>query len=234
MYWFSWKKKCVWKCRLKDGVHGFRPQCVIAWHQGAVSLTFRELSKEILRKYTMPKIPFMVKISSWNFVRVPKAWLWAHLQSFSLKFSQVRFLRYTNFERKFWRARETLVKRPPGFPCVNRATALDTVHTLSLCEILYRNAERSLTYHRRNKMANIWQMSFLNTFSRLKTAIFWFIFHWSLFILSRLATNWGMVWRQTATKLLPEQIMTQLTDAYISIKHNSSNSIFCWITAICI
>ena len=34
----------------------------------------RELSKIISRKYTMPEIPFMVGISSWNFVRVPKAW----------------------------------------------------------------------------------------------------------------------------------------------------------------
>ena len=50
--------------------------------QGVVSITFRELSKIILRKHTMPKITFMVRISSWNFVRM----LWAHLQSFSLKF----------------------------------------------------------------------------------------------------------------------------------------------------
>ena len=56
-----------------------------------------------------------MRISSWNFVRVPKAWLWAHVQSFSLKFaSQVLFLQYTNFERIFWRAREMLVKQPPG------------------------------------------------------------------------------------------------------------------------
>ena len=40
---------------------------------------------------------------------MPKAWLWAYVQSFSLKFSQVRFLEYSNFERIFWRARETLV-----------------------------------------------------------------------------------------------------------------------------
>ena len=41
--------------------------------QGVVSLTFRELSKIISRKYTIPEITFMVKISSWNFERVPKA-----------------------------------------------------------------------------------------------------------------------------------------------------------------
>ena len=39
--------------------------------------------------------------------------LWAHVHSFSLKFSsQVLFVQYTNFERIFWRARETLVKQP--------------------------------------------------------------------------------------------------------------------------
>ena len=43
--------------------------------QGVVSLTFRELSKIISRKYTMPVITFMVRISRWNFERVPKAWL---------------------------------------------------------------------------------------------------------------------------------------------------------------
>ena len=82
--------------------------------QGVVSQTYHELAKIISWKYTTPEITFMVKISSWNFVRVPKAWLWAHVQSFSLKFSsQVLFLRYTHFERIFWRARETLVKQPP-------------------------------------------------------------------------------------------------------------------------
>ena len=83
--------------------------------QGAVSLTFRELPKTFSRKYTTPEIKFMVRISIWKFVRVPKARLWAHVQSFSLKYSsQVLFVQYTNFERIFWRARETLVKQSPG------------------------------------------------------------------------------------------------------------------------
>ena len=82
---------------------------------GDVSLTFRELPKILSRKYTTPEITFMVRISIWKFVRVPKARLWAHLQSFSLKFSsQVIFMQYTNFEIIFWRAREMLVKQPPG------------------------------------------------------------------------------------------------------------------------
>ena len=34
---------------------------------GFVSLTFRELSKIVSRKYTMPEITFLVWISNWNF-----------------------------------------------------------------------------------------------------------------------------------------------------------------------
>ena len=45
------------------------------------------LSKIISWKYTISGNTFMVRISSWNFVRVPKAWLWAHVQGFSLKFT---------------------------------------------------------------------------------------------------------------------------------------------------
>ena len=90
-------------------------QSFIPMYQGVVSLTFRELSKLISRKYTTPEILFMIRILSWNFVHVHKAWVWAHVQSFSLKFwSQALFLQYTNFERIFWRARETFVKQPPG------------------------------------------------------------------------------------------------------------------------
>ena len=51
-----------------------------------------------------------------NFVRVPKAMLWAHVQSFGLKFSpSMWFLALYIFVRLFWRARKTLVKQPPGF-----------------------------------------------------------------------------------------------------------------------
>ena len=83
---------------------------------GVVSLMFHKLSEIISPKYTMPEITFTVRISSWNLVCVPKAWLWAHVQSFSLKFSsEVRFLQYTNFKRISWRARKMLVKQPPGY-----------------------------------------------------------------------------------------------------------------------
>ena len=95
---------------------------------GVVSLTFHELSKIISRKYTMPEITFTVRVSSWNFVCVPKAWLWTHVQSFSLKFSsEVRFLQYTNFERISWRVRETLVKQPPR--CTNTHSLNTYKHT---------------------------------------------------------------------------------------------------------
>ena len=98
---------------------------------GVVSLTFRELSKIISRKYTTPEMTFTVRISSWNFVRVPKALLRAHVQSFSLKFSsQVLFLQYTNFERIFWRARETLVKQPPGSQLLFPAIFLTRINSL--------------------------------------------------------------------------------------------------------
>ena len=93
------------------------PESVLMGQPGAVSLTFRELPKIFSRKYTTPEITFMVIISIWKFVRVPKARLSAHLQCFSLKFSsQVLFVQYTNFEIIFWRARETLVKQPPAAP----------------------------------------------------------------------------------------------------------------------
>ena len=52
-----------------------------------VSLTFRELSKIFSWNLCIAEIVVLMRISSWNFVRVPKAWLWAHVQSFSLKFS---------------------------------------------------------------------------------------------------------------------------------------------------
>ena len=65
---------------------------------GVVSQTFHELSKIISRKYTMPEITFMMRISSWNFVCVPNM-LWTHVQNFSLKFSQETwFLQH----KKFW------------------------------------------------------------------------------------------------------------------------------------
>ena len=90
MYVSIWR----WRVRACPGVGaGLRClQCISSGeaavlYQGAVSLTFRKLFKIISRKYAMPKITFILRISSWNFVHVPKTWLWAHVQSFSLKSS---------------------------------------------------------------------------------------------------------------------------------------------------
>ena len=55
--------------------------------QGGVSLMFRELSKVFSRNLCIAEIVLVMRISSWNFVCVPKAMLWAHEQSFNLKFS---------------------------------------------------------------------------------------------------------------------------------------------------
>ena len=54
-----------------------------------ISLMFQKLSKIISRKYTMPEITFIVRISIWNFVDVPKASFWAHRTrtKFELEFS---------------------------------------------------------------------------------------------------------------------------------------------------
>ena len=60
---------------------------IIHDNQEGVSLTFRELSKIFSGNLCVAEIALSMRISSWNFVHVTKAWLWAHTQSFSLKFS---------------------------------------------------------------------------------------------------------------------------------------------------
>ena len=62
-------------------------ESLLKQHQAFVSLTFRELSKIFSWNLCIAEIVVLMRISSWNFVRVPKAWLWAHVQSFSLKLS---------------------------------------------------------------------------------------------------------------------------------------------------
>ena len=88
---------------------------------GVVSLTFHELSKIISRKYTIPEITFTVRISSCKFVCVPKAWLWAHVQSFSLI-----FLQYTNFERISCENSRNVSETPPGHPTTGIQTHTPT------------------------------------------------------------------------------------------------------------
>ena len=55
--------------------------------RGGVSLAFCELSKIFSRNLCIAEIVLLMRISSWNFVCVPKAMLWAHIHSFSLKLS---------------------------------------------------------------------------------------------------------------------------------------------------
>ena len=76
--WPTWNHDFQTKCRL-DTCTGCGPE----FNDLLGSLTFRELSKIIPRKYTMPVVTFMLQTSSWNFVSVPKASLGAHAQSFS-------------------------------------------------------------------------------------------------------------------------------------------------------
>ena len=65
------------------------------------------------------EIVLLMRISSWNFVRVPKAMLWVHVQNSSLKFSSpMWFLVLYVFARLFWRAREMSVKQPPDVACI--------------------------------------------------------------------------------------------------------------------
>ena len=79
-------------------------------------LTFGELSKIFSRNLRIAEIVLLMTISSWNFVRGPKSMLWAHVQSFSLKFlPYIWFLVWYIFARLFWRAHETLMKHPPDY-----------------------------------------------------------------------------------------------------------------------
>ena len=82
-------------------------------YRGGVSLTFCEPSKIFCWNLCIANIVFLVMILIWNLVRVPKIILCAHVQSFSVRFSQgTWFLVLFIFARLFWRASETLVKQP--------------------------------------------------------------------------------------------------------------------------
>ena len=98
-------------------------------HLGVVSQRFQELSKIFSWNLCIAEIILLVWISSWNFVRVPKAMLWAHIQSFNLKFSpELWFPALCIFTRLCWRAREMLVKQPPDTVAIlsaNGSTVFD-------------------------------------------------------------------------------------------------------------
>ena len=68
-----------------------------------------------LQNILSTKIILLMRMPIWNFVRVPKAMLWAHVQSFRLTFSVwMLFLALYIFAGLFWRTPETVVKQPPG------------------------------------------------------------------------------------------------------------------------
>ena len=78
-----------------------------------VSLTFRKLSKEVIsRKYTMPEITFMVRISSWNCMCVRTMGLVTSTK-FQLEIL-MRSMIYAihKFQENIWRACKTFVKQP--------------------------------------------------------------------------------------------------------------------------
>ena len=82
---------------------------------GVVSLTFRGLSQTFSRNLCIAKLVLCMIISSWHFVHVPKAMVWAHVQSVRLKLTpQIWFPALCIFVRSFWRARKTLANQPPG------------------------------------------------------------------------------------------------------------------------
>ena len=90
------------------------PRNDVMRYQGVVSLIFPELSKIFPWNFGIAEIVFLMWISSWNFVHVPKVMLWVHVQSFSFKFSPLMsFLASYILARLFWRAHEKLVKQPP-------------------------------------------------------------------------------------------------------------------------
>ena len=77
-----------------------------------------------------------------------------------------------------------------------------------------------LTHWGRDKMADISQTMFSKAFSWMKSFVFWFQFHWSLFLRVQLTINKSalvqvMAWRPTADKPLLEPMLTQFNAAYM-------------------
>ena len=85
---------------------------------GGVSLTFCQLCKIFSLNLCIADFVLRMRIRGWNVLRVPKAMLWTHVQSFSFKFSPYMwFLELYIFARLFSIARETLMKPHPDWMC---------------------------------------------------------------------------------------------------------------------
>ena len=62
----------TWQYVMQEANYKSAVAGAIVWHQpGVVSLTFHELSKIFSRNLCIAEIVLVMKISSWNFVRVP-------------------------------------------------------------------------------------------------------------------------------------------------------------------
>ena len=72
----------------------------------------------------------------------------------------------------------------------------------------------------REKMATILHAKFSNAFSWMKSFVFWFEFHWSLFQRAQMTNDntsalvQVLAWCQTGDRLLSGPMLTQFTDAY--------------------
>ena len=98
---------------------------------GCVSLTFRELSKIISWKYTIPEITFFVRTSSWTFVSVPKALAtYTKIQLEILlrcTISAIHKFRGNTLESP-WNVSETTPRHLAMLPASTRQTELQFVH----------------------------------------------------------------------------------------------------------
>ena len=79
--------------------------------EGCITNVARALQKYYLEIFVLRKLYFWWEFQAETLYACPKPW--AHIQSFSLKFSpQMWFLAWYNFTSLFWRARKMLVKHP--------------------------------------------------------------------------------------------------------------------------
>ena len=88
-------------------------------------------------------------------------------------------------------------------------------------------------------MATILQ-TFSNAFSRIKSFVFWFKFHWGLLLRVHIGSDIGggsnpalvqiMAWHRRDDKPLPEQMLIQFTDTYMQHYSQIINSnVFSWM-----
>ena len=104
------------------------------------------------------------RISSWNFVRVPKVCLALGTQT------KVQLLQYIHFERICWGARETLVKHPPSpvnlsYTNIGIAVGHHCVGSCPSQKLCWESADGVLRLDRVLPYKWLWLLMTLNTFS---------------------------------------------------------------------